>query len=177
MKPIRVLLVEDDDNDAALVELTLTRTGLAWKITRAATLAAAVLAVPKVRPEVILLDINLPNGKGEITIQTMRDAAPEVPIVSLTGAAPEQYRAIAEAAAESWLGKNDATRERILEAIADAGRMMRARLEARGAAIGLHSEAAGVMGANLEGAFAGACRDRMRDLAEICGDAARKLAS
>lgn len=128
MKSIRVLLVEDNESDAALVRAHLARPGLTVRIAEAPTLAEAIKALPTFRPHVVLLDLTLPNGRGKYTIETMREAAAGVPIVVLTGSEEEHLKGIAALASATWLGKNRATQRTIISAIHDAARLMQGRM-------------------------------------------------
>jgi two-component system KDP operon response regulator KdpE len=70
------LLVEDDPTNRSLVRAVLSRAPNARvreaSLTEAGTLAAARLALASLRPDVILLDIRLPDGSG---LDLARDVA------------------------------------------------------------------------------------------------------
>jgi two-component system KDP operon response regulator KdpE len=70
------LLVEDDSTNRSLVRAVLSRAPNARvreaSLTEAETLAAARLAMVTLRPDVILLDIRLPDGSG---LDLARDVA------------------------------------------------------------------------------------------------------
>ncbi|QLJ02092.1 fused response regulator/phosphatase [Streptomyces sp. NEAU-sy36] len=82
--PLRLLLVEDDDGDALLVEELLYDTDLSHTLTRCRTAAEARRALATGPVDCILLDLHLPDASGVKTVQAIQpdtDAA----IIVLTG--------------------------------------------------------------------------------------------
>jgi len=85
-----VLLVEDDDGAAAQLLPALDQGSIA--VTRVAMLSEcmAVLRDRLPKPDVILLDLDLPDSEGPATaIAVMRDA-PGIPIIALCDRAEDQ---------------------------------------------------------------------------------------
>lgn len=83
---IRVLLVEDNPIDARVVEAVLTRAGRGeFLLEQVGSLAAALDRLGKEPPDVVLLDLSLPDANGLETLHQVRSHAPEVAIVVLTG--------------------------------------------------------------------------------------------
>ncbi|HEY0835507.1 MAG TPA: response regulator [Azospirillum sp.] len=115
---IRVLLVEDDDADARLVQIGLrhSRTA-AFAVHRAATLGEAFDRLSAQPADVILLDLSLPDSHGFGTIEKVKAAFPAVPVIVLTGLDDTDFAVDAvEAGAQDFLVKGQA----------DAGLMQRA---------------------------------------------------
>lgn len=85
---IGVLLVEDDEGDARLVEDELADTlPQAW-IARSSTLREALSALgPAVDPAVdcVLLDLGLPDASGLDAVARLRAQVPGIPLIVLTG--------------------------------------------------------------------------------------------
>ena len=80
---MRVLLVEDNDDDALLIRETLSETAL--EIERAATVATALERLATGGLDAVLLDLSLPDAFGLDAIDRVLSHASDVPIVVLTG--------------------------------------------------------------------------------------------
>jgi signal transduction histidine kinase/CheY-like chemotaxis protein len=80
---MRVLLVEDNDDDALLIRETLSETAL--EIERAERLSTALERLATGGLDAVLLDLSLPDAYGLDTIDRVLSQAPGVPIVVLTG--------------------------------------------------------------------------------------------
>ncbi|WP_306324905.1 PP2C family protein-serine/threonine phosphatase [Streptomyces venezuelae] len=81
----RVLLVEDDEADALLVEELLHDTGLPFRLTVTTTLADACAELVGEPADCILLDLHLPDASGPAAVATVRASAPHTAVVVLTG--------------------------------------------------------------------------------------------
>lgn len=87
-KEIRVLLIEDDADDALLMKEMLTEIGrpsLRFALDRVERLSEGVRHLEKGKPDVVLLDLSLPDSQGMETFTRFHAQSPEVPIVVLTG--------------------------------------------------------------------------------------------
>ncbi|MDZ7641192.1 MAG: ATP-binding protein [Desulfurivibrio sp.] len=104
-QPLQVLLVEDDPDDEVLTRLALREAGR-FALRHAGSLTEAKRQLAAGVPEVILLDINLPDSTGLDTVMAMRAAAPDVPIVILTGHDDSDFAlATIEVGAQDYLVK------------------------------------------------------------------------
>ncbi|TDV55092.1 serine phosphatase RsbU (regulator of sigma subunit) [Actinophytocola oryzae] len=83
----RVLLIEDDDGDAFLVEELLLETGKAFDLQRVRTLAEAKAAVQNAT--CVLLDLGLPDTYQLDGLRWLQQNVPSVAVVVLTGLADE----------------------------------------------------------------------------------------
>ncbi len=81
---IRVLLVEDDDGDALLVDDLLTDALPGARIARSRTFGEA-LAELDASVDCVLLDLQLPDASGLDTVMRLREQAPAIPLIVLTG--------------------------------------------------------------------------------------------
>jgi serine phosphatase RsbU (regulator of sigma subunit) len=81
---LRVLLVEDDDGDAFLFEELLGDADLDVAVRRERTVAAAAAQLPG-DVACVVLDLGLPDADGLAALHRLREAAPEVPMLVLTG--------------------------------------------------------------------------------------------
>jgi serine phosphatase RsbU (regulator of sigma subunit) len=102
---IVVLLVEDDDGDALLVEELLAEGALDVRLVRSRTMREA-LGQLFGEIDCVLLDLGLPDGLGLDTVGRMRAAAPAVAVIVLTGLDNEAAgEAAVDAGAQDYLVK------------------------------------------------------------------------
>jgi serine phosphatase RsbU (regulator of sigma subunit) len=88
--PETLLLVEDDAGDVVLVEELLIDSGLQATMSWAHSLAEAKELLRRgSTPGCILLDLHLPDAQGMEAVTQVLSAAPQVPVVVLTGLAEE----------------------------------------------------------------------------------------
>ena len=89
---IRLLLIEDNPGDARLVQEHLADAsgGQSFQLRHAATLALAMaLACDGDPPDIVLLDLSLPDSFGLETLARWQKAAPTLPVIVLTGSDDE----------------------------------------------------------------------------------------
>ncbi len=84
--PTKVLVVEDNPADRKLISLSLSESPHRYNLTCAERLSEGLEKLGKQPPDVMLLDLNLPDSQGSDTFQRVIDKAPHVPILVLTGA-------------------------------------------------------------------------------------------
>ena len=105
---VRILLVEDDDGDALLVEELLHEAGTGVTVERARRLADARKLIPGA--DCVLLDLGLPDSQGLDTLRWLLRQEPNVTVVVLTGVADEYLGEEAvRAGAQDYLVKGDVT--------------------------------------------------------------------
>jgi serine phosphatase RsbU (regulator of sigma subunit) len=105
---MRVLLVEDDDGDAFLIEELLREAGAAVAVQRARLLSDARKLISQAT--CVLLDLNLPDSRGLQGLQRLLLQEPATAIVVLTGLSDEYLGAEAvRAGAQDYLVKGDVT--------------------------------------------------------------------
>ncbi|MEY4749610.1 MAG: hypothetical protein RIQ60_1824 [Pseudomonadota bacterium] len=105
-----VLLVEDNPGDALLVKEYLSeRFGDRCRVHEARTLAEAVAALGRASFDVVLLDLGLPDSVGLSAYFDIQAAAPQLPVVILTGLDDEEQAVQAlRMGAEDYLAKRHA---------------------------------------------------------------------
>ena len=82
----RVLLVEDDPEDALYIKSLLSESSIEpFELTHAECLNAAFRCSDNKCFDIVLLDLSLPDSQGIETLLALRDKAPSLPIVVLTG--------------------------------------------------------------------------------------------
>src|SRR5262245_56766478 len=74
--PIRVFFVEDDPAVMTLFSLFITRLPQFAYLGCAQTLGSAVLALQCNAPELVFVDVNMPDGDGVDHLPQLRQAAP-----------------------------------------------------------------------------------------------------
>ncbi len=88
---MKILLVEDDAEDADFLRLSLAQHSQSVTLTRAGRLSDAVTALENERFDVVLLDLNLPDGRGPECVERIRAAEDLIPIVVLSGHGDEDF--------------------------------------------------------------------------------------
>ncbi|MBB5933889.1 PP2C family protein-serine/threonine phosphatase [Streptomyces zagrosensis] len=106
-KPLyRILLIEDDQGDALLVEELLYDTGLRFELTTRTTLAEARTELADLPIDCVLLDLHLPDVAGIDAVAAVRNLAPHTAVIVLTGLSEAQAGTEAMAAgAQDYLVK------------------------------------------------------------------------
>ena len=82
--PIRILLVDDDDEYARLVGAQLRASSVAMSMDRVGSLSAAMLALADGRFDAVLLDLSLPDSDGLSTIDSLQGTGNMPPLIVLT---------------------------------------------------------------------------------------------
>ncbi len=107
---LRVLLVEDNPTDALLVEIALEEMSApAPVLTHVELLADACRELEGGSFDVVLIDLNLPDGEGLGNFETLQEIAPDLPMIVLTGLSDESVAVAAIArGASDYLIKGEA---------------------------------------------------------------------
>lgn len=115
----QILLIEDSESDAILLADMLSAvTEFPHAIEHAPTVGEAREIMGKFAPDVILLDLNLPDSQGLDTYSVIRQAAATVPIIILTGNDDREMLASAmQSGADNYLIKGRADGGRVATAI------------------------------------------------------------
>jgi serine phosphatase RsbU (regulator of sigma subunit) len=114
---VRVLLVEDDDGDALLVEDLLAEALPRARITRSRTFGDALQELDA-GSDCVLLDLKLPDAEGLDTVVRVRNRAPETPLIVLTGLDDEAAGVAAvDAGAQDYLVKGNVDGGQLARAI------------------------------------------------------------
>jgi len=80
--PINVLVVDDESVLAEMVSMALRYEG--WNIVTAGDGASAVAAARAQRPDVVVLDVMLPDMSGLDVLRKLREENPQLPVLLLT---------------------------------------------------------------------------------------------
>lgn len=132
--PITALLVEDNLADAELIETRLepamgTVGAQRVQTVRADSLSAACAALRHQPVDVVILDLSLPDARGLDALYRVRAAAPDVPVIVLTGSDDQRLalRAL-HAGAQDYVSKpppDGATLRRILRYARERHRLLK----------------------------------------------------
>lgn len=128
---LTLLLIEDDDGDAFLVEELLEQTDAPPKITRARSLEEART---KLTPDIqcVLCDLSLPDASGLEAPELVIELAPQAAVLVLTGLRDFQLGVAAvRAGAQDYLNKQDLSAPLLVRAIRYAMERKRADLAQR----------------------------------------------
>jgi DNA-binding NtrC family response regulator len=79
----RVLIVDDEEGIRRLVRVIFTREGV--DVTEAPDGRRALARAVEDSPDTVLLDLTLPDGHGLAVLEQLKAAAPDTPVVILTG--------------------------------------------------------------------------------------------
>lgn len=88
--PLRILLLEDDASDAALIQRELRRQSLDCTIERVDNREEFTANFQQHPPDLVLSDHRLAAFSGMHALELIRNAAPDVPFIFVTGALDEE---------------------------------------------------------------------------------------
>lgn len=114
-RTVSVLLVEDSRTDAVLISETLHHSPAAqFTVTTEGTLAGALARLEDEAVGVAVVDLTLPDSSGLATFSALHAAAPELPVVVLTGTTDARVGlAAVEAGAEEFFVKGELRTDRL----------------------------------------------------------------
>src|ERR1700723_2603287 len=93
-KPLHILLVEDNAGDARLLrEMFSKENADSFHFTHYLRMSDAEIHLAKARVDIVLLDMGLPDAHGIETVRRAHAAAPNVPMIVLTGLEDEALAA------------------------------------------------------------------------------------
>ena len=102
---IRVFLV--DDHELFLSGVRSELRGVVEVVGEAGSVADAMARIPETRPDVVLLDVHLPDGSGDAVIRACTENAPEVRFLALSVSdAAEDVIAAIRAGARGYVTKS-----------------------------------------------------------------------
>ncbi len=140
---MRILLVEDNPRDVRLLKEHLAKAGtLQVQVTPVDRLATALKLVRDQNPDVVLLDLSLPDSQGLATLARMHAAANGVPIVVLTGLEDEALGLQSiQAGAQDYLVKEQVTGPLLLRVLRYAVERTRIEVALKHSEQTLHEQA------------------------------------
>jgi DNA-binding response OmpR family regulator len=114
-----VLLVEDSEEAMYLVQCALEEYGHgAYRLEWVDGLTGGLARLSKGGVDLVLLDLGLPESSGPASYVRLREAAPDVPVLILTGDTREETEsAVAARGADDFLVKDEVSGSLLLQAI------------------------------------------------------------
>ena len=120
-RPLRVLLVEDSERDAALLALYLRRAGYEATLERVETGPEMQSRLDASDWDVVISDLNLPNFDAPAALELVRHSGRNIPFIVLSGAIDEVVaKKIISAGAMKYLVKGQM--KQVMAAIEEAVR-------------------------------------------------------
>jgi PAS domain S-box-containing protein len=132
---ITILLVEDNAGDAKLIRELLSRvSGAKFTLECVDRLDPALARLQADPPDVVLLDLGLPDSQGHETFDAVHDAAPEAPIIVLTNVSDDVMAVrVVHEGAQDYLLKGQMNGQVLWRAICYAIERQRVRVQLRAA--------------------------------------------
>ena len=88
--PIRVLICDDHEVVREGLRTLLGRHARMLVVAESATAADAIEAAARAKPDVVIMDVRLPDGSGVEACRTIREARPETRVIMLTSYADDE---------------------------------------------------------------------------------------
>ncbi|WP_250000905.1 hybrid sensor histidine kinase/response regulator [Actinoplanes sp. M2I2] len=108
---VRVLVVDDNDDDAVLIGHSLARAGLPVRLTRAETTEQVTASLAQHRVDVVICDYNLPGVRAVDVLAQVREHDADLPFVLVSGQVGEETAAdLMRAGARDFVLKDRLTR-------------------------------------------------------------------
>ena len=128
---VRVLLIEDNPGDAGLVRAMLSESqGTRFNVEWVQALLPGMVRLGRGEIDLVLLDLTLPDSQGLGSLTAVRNAAPGIPVVVLTGLADEDFAHEAvRCGAQDYLIKGELSGGSLARTLSYA--MLRQRSQAR----------------------------------------------
>jgi DNA-binding NarL/FixJ family response regulator len=83
-EPVRVVLVDDHSMFRSGVRTELAAVDTVEIVGEAGGVGEAVAVIARTRPDVVLLDVHMPDGGGKAVLDRVRPAQPEVKFLALS---------------------------------------------------------------------------------------------
>ena len=113
----RLLIIDDHADFRAMVKDYLSHDGLSLDIYEANTAEMGVTKASFVKPDIVLMDINLPNINGLQAMQYIKEDVPECDVIVLTMFEVDVFKQAAmKNNAAAFIGKSEIY-ERLLPAV------------------------------------------------------------
>src|SRR5258706_6745184 len=88
--PLRLLLIEDSEDDALLIVRQLERAGYEPSVERVESAATLAAALDRAQWDVVISDYNLPDFNGAVALRQLRDRDADTPFIFVSGTIGEE---------------------------------------------------------------------------------------
>jgi PAS domain S-box-containing protein len=110
-QPVKILMLEDSPIDAEIIQRLLLREKMNCDFTLASNRIMFLQALEIFMPDVILCDHSLPQFNSSEALELVRERAPHIPFIMVTGTVSEEYAAnIIKQGADDYILKDRMTR-------------------------------------------------------------------
>jgi signal transduction histidine kinase/CheY-like chemotaxis protein len=108
---LRLLLVEDSPDDAALVQQALRQAGLRLALRQVDSAAEMVAALSQAGWDLVISDYNLPGFSGTDALRLLREHSPDTPFIVVSGCIGEEAAvSLMKAGADDYVMKDNLAR-------------------------------------------------------------------
>jgi PAS domain S-box-containing protein len=147
-EPLRILLAEDSETDAELIQLELKRGNLDFQSRRVQTEAAFRRELDEFQPHLVISDFSMPQFNGRRALAIARESRSDIPFIFISGTIGENVAVdMMKAGADDYVMKNNLAR--LLPALERELREAEVRRRRRLAEERLHESEAGLHRAQL----------------------------
>lgn len=117
-KVLKILLLEDNAGDALLLNEFLEGSPFDWMVKTTDRLTRAITILQEERFDLVMMDLSLPDSSGDSTLLTIREAAPELPVIVLSGTSSVESREqLMRLGSRAFLQKGQLVPEKLWETI------------------------------------------------------------
>ena len=110
-EPLRILLAEDSETDAELVQHELKRGGLDFRIRRVQTEPDFRRELGELRPHLVISDFSMPQFSGRTALAITRESGADTPFIFISGTIGEDVAVdMMRAGADDYVMKNNLAR-------------------------------------------------------------------
>ena len=122
-KPLRVLLIEDSERDAALLQLYLRRNGYQATLDRVETGPEMRAQLDSADWDVVISDVNLPRFSAQDALKMLHESGRRIPFIVLSGEINEKVvQGMIEAGVSQYVFKSQ-----MIRVVAAIDELMQAR--------------------------------------------------
>src|SRR2546422_5450247 len=110
-EPLRILLAEDSESDAELIQRELKRGGLDFQSRRVQTEADFRRELDEFQPHLVISDFSMPQFSGHKALAIARESRADIPFIFISGTISENVAVdMMKAGADDYVMKNNLAR-------------------------------------------------------------------